>query len=376
MASSSTTNNNNNNNAEEEEEEHALYKLLNILPNATEKEIKKAYHTKARHVHPDRCGGTVEAKKNFQILQKAYEILSDPEKRKLYDRTGCTDTDNNQFWEAYKHYRQAFPEITKEDIFAFEKEYRHSNEEKQAIVDFYVKHKGNVSNILGFILCSRDEDIPRFIQIIDEAIEKKEIQLKTIYQKSKMNILTSQELDQMEMENGEDIGKEEKEEEEEEAGVDDDDDWIVYGEEDEDTNMLSSSSSSTKDGSSSSSNTSRHNNKKKENSKQKGNNSNKNKNTKKKIKKKKKKQDNDDDAFAALRAQIHNNKKKREQPPPIDDTDPMAALRAQIFSRGQERHTSMIDMLSAKYGNGNGSGSKKKRKGSSSSSNKKKKKRK
>merc|ERR1712167_522923 len=155
-------------------------------------------------------------------------------------------------------YRQAFPEITKEDIFAFEKEYRHSNEEKQAIVDFYVKHKGNVSNILGFILCSRDEDIPRFIQIIDEAIEKKEIQLKTIYQKSKMNILTSQELDQMEMENGEDIGKEEKEEEEEEAGVDDDDDWIVYGEEDEDTNMLSSSSSSTKDGSSSSSsNTSR-----------------------------------------------------------------------------------------------------------------------
>ena len=146
MASSSTTNNNNNN-AEEEEEEHALYKLLNILPNATEKEIKKAYHTKARHVHPDRCGGTVEAKKNFQILQKAYEILSDPEKRKLYDRTGCTDTDNNQFWEAYKHYRQAFPEITKEDIFAFEKEYRHSNEEKQAIVDFYIKHKGNVSNI-------------------------------------------------------------------------------------------------------------------------------------------------------------------------------------------------------------------------------------
>ena len=375
MASSSTTTNNNNN--EEEEEEHALYKLLNILPNATEKEIKKAYHTKARHVHPDRCGGTVEAKKNFQILQKAYEILSDPEKRKLYDRTGCTDTDNNQFWEAYKHYRQAFPEITKEDIFAFEKEYRHSNEEKQAIVDFYVKHKGNVSNILGFILCSRDEDIPRFIQIIDEAIEKKEIQLKTIYQKSKMNILTSQELDQMEMENGEDIGKEEEEEEkeEEEAGVDDDDDWIVYGEEDEDTNMLSSSSSSTKDGSSSSSNTSRHNNKKKENSKQKGNNSNKNKNnTKKKIKKKKKKQDNDDDAFAALRAQIHNNKKKREQPPPIDDTDPMAALRAQIFSRGQERHTSMIDMLSAKYGNG--SGSKKKRKGSSSSSKKKQKKRK
>ena len=41
MASSSTTTNNNNNN-EEEEEEHALYKLLNILPNATEKEIKKA----------------------------------------------------------------------------------------------------------------------------------------------------------------------------------------------------------------------------------------------------------------------------------------------------------------------------------------------
>ena len=78
MASSSTTTNNNNN--EEEEEEHALYKLLNILPNATEKEIKKAYHTKARHVHPDRCGGTVEAKKKLSNITKAYEILSDPEK--------------------------------------------------------------------------------------------------------------------------------------------------------------------------------------------------------------------------------------------------------------------------------------------------------
>ena len=86
-----------------------------VSVNATQKQIKKAYHMKARHVHPDRCGGTIEAKTNFQVLQKAYSILSDPEKRKLYDRTGCMDADNEQFWEA-QALPGSLPRITKDDI--------------------------------------------------------------------------------------------------------------------------------------------------------------------------------------------------------------------------------------------------------------------
>jgi curved DNA-binding protein CbpA len=306
--------------AGEEEEENALYKLLGVPVNATEKQIKKAYHTKARHVHPDRCGGSVEAKRNFQILQKAYEILYDPEKRKLYDRTGCTDTDNNQFWEAYKHYREAFPEITKDDILAFEKEYRYSTDERDDVLDFYVKHTGNVSNILGFILCSRDEDIPRFVKIIDGAIKSKNVEIFPQYNKSKKNIYTSSELDNMEMENGEDIGGGEEDDddgviEEEEEDESDGGSWIVYGEEEDDVD--------------------------------------------------------DDDEKAAISMKTSPNGRKENSKNNVNDTndeidnDPLAALRAKILGRGKERHTSMVDMLAAKYGGGNG--------GSSSRSSKKKK---
>ena len=220
---------------QEEEEEHALYKLLGVPVNATQKQIKKAYHMKARHVHPDRCGGTIEAKTNFQVLQKAYSILSDPEKRKLYDRTGCTDADNEQFWEAYKHYREAFPEITKDDMKLFEKEYRKSTEEQDAVIAFYKKSKGDISHILGFILCSRDDDIPRFIKMIDDAIASGAISIHPAYKTSKKHVLTSEELDKVEGV-GEDIanGAEDEDEEEiEELDDDDDDDWIVHDEEEE-----------------------------------------------------------------------------------------------------------------------------------------------
>ena len=303
-----------------EEEEHALYKLLGVPVNATQKQIKKAYHMKARHVHPDRCGGTIEAKTNFQVLQKAYSILSDPEKRKLYDRTGCTDADNDQFWEAYKHYRQAFPEITKDDIEAFAKEYRKSTEEQDAVIAFYNKSKGDVSHILGFILCSRDDDIPRFIKIIDDAIASGAVSLYPAFKTSKKHVLTSEELDKVEGV-GEDItnGAEEDEEEGfEDADEDGDDDWIVHDEEEEPVEMEETAVQSPPSG-------------KKENCKRKENASS----------------SMQDDPLAALRAKINNKQSNR-----AEEDDPMAALRAKILGRGKERHASMVDMLAAKYGGG------------------------
>ena len=332
--STSTTGTDTKSAGQEEEEEHALYKLLGVPVNATQKQIKKAYHMKARHVHPDRCGGTIEAKTNFQVLQKAYSILSDPEKRKLYDRTGCTDADNEQFWEAYKHYREAFPEITKDDIEAFEKEYRKSTEEQDAVIAFYKKSKGDISHILGFILCSRDDDIPRFIKMIDDAIASGAISIYPAYKTSKKHVLTSEELDKVEGV-GEDIAndaEEEDEEEMEELDDEDDDDWIVHDEEEEPVEMEEAVVQSPPSG-------------KKENCKRKENASS----------------SMGDDPLAALRAKIKNKQSKR-----AEEDDPMAALRAKILGRGKERHTSMVDMLAAKYGGGGNNKSTKKRKSGSS----------
>lgn len=64
------------------------YEILGVKPDATQEQIKKAYRTKAQKAHPDKHGGNTE---EFQAIQKAYEILRDPERRAMFDRTGSTE---------------------------------------------------------------------------------------------------------------------------------------------------------------------------------------------------------------------------------------------------------------------------------------------
>jgi DnaJ family protein A protein 2 len=61
-----------------------FYDLLDISTDATEKEIKKAYRKKAMKHHPDKGGDPEEFKK----ISKAYQVLSDSNKRKQYDQFG------------------------------------------------------------------------------------------------------------------------------------------------------------------------------------------------------------------------------------------------------------------------------------------------
>lgn len=60
-----------------------LYKILGIDADATQDQIKAAYRSKAKHLHPDRSKGSSAP---FRALQQAYEVLCDPEKRRRYDR--------------------------------------------------------------------------------------------------------------------------------------------------------------------------------------------------------------------------------------------------------------------------------------------------
>lgn len=68
-----------------------LYDILGVSSTATENEIKKAYRKKAVTCHPDKGGDTEEFKK----INKAYEILSNSEKRKLYDEGGLENLEND-----------------------------------------------------------------------------------------------------------------------------------------------------------------------------------------------------------------------------------------------------------------------------------------
>lgn len=72
------------------------YSIVGINKTATQDEIKRAYRKKAAQYHPDKNPNDKVAEKNFTDLQEAYEVLKDPEKRKLYDQVGLN-------WKQYQN---------------------------------------------------------------------------------------------------------------------------------------------------------------------------------------------------------------------------------------------------------------------------------
>jgi len=61
------------------------YKVLGLDPDADPRAIRSAYRLLARRYHPDVAKGRAAARR-FLVIQEAYEVLSDPEKRQAYDR--------------------------------------------------------------------------------------------------------------------------------------------------------------------------------------------------------------------------------------------------------------------------------------------------
>ena len=71
------------------------YKILGVEKTADQKEIKKVYRRLARQFHPDVNPGDKAAESHFKEINEAYEVLSDPEKRRKYDELG----QNYQRWQ-------------------------------------------------------------------------------------------------------------------------------------------------------------------------------------------------------------------------------------------------------------------------------------
>lgn len=68
------------------------YSLLNVARTASADEIKKAYRKLAMQYHPDKNPGDKKAEEKFKEFSEAYEVLSDPKKRELYDQFGHAGT--------------------------------------------------------------------------------------------------------------------------------------------------------------------------------------------------------------------------------------------------------------------------------------------
>src|SRR5690606_1814718 len=82
------------------------YKVLGLDKSASPDDIKKAYRKLARKYHPDLNPNDEAAKKKFQELNEANEVLTDPEKRKKYDQYGENWKHGEEYERAQQQYRQ------------------------------------------------------------------------------------------------------------------------------------------------------------------------------------------------------------------------------------------------------------------------------
>ena len=95
-----------------------LYQVLGVEKTASSGQIKKAYHKMSLQVHPDRVEETERESctRKFQCVGAVYAVLSDQERRGLYDETGEVEDemdplqDKDKDWEEY--WRLHFPKIS------------------------------------------------------------------------------------------------------------------------------------------------------------------------------------------------------------------------------------------------------------------------
>jgi molecular chaperone DnaJ len=81
------------------------YRILGLTRSAGDRDIKQSYRTLARRFHPDVNPGNKSAEERFKAINEAYEVLSDPEKRRKYDKYGDQWQDADHLAEAERRSR-------------------------------------------------------------------------------------------------------------------------------------------------------------------------------------------------------------------------------------------------------------------------------
>lgn len=161
-----------------------LYAVLCVERSATTKEINRAYRKLALKFHPDKQRGDdvscAKATAKFQALSAIHSILNNKEARAVYDESGTILADDHddkspssQMWTQY--FARIFPKVTKEDITKFQEEYRFSDEERRDVLAAYIKYEGEMKHVMDTIMLSTDDDEGRFAEMIQKAIEIKEV---------------------------------------------------------------------------------------------------------------------------------------------------------------------------------------------------------
>jgi DnaJ family protein C protein 9 len=159
------------------------YTVLSVPEDATPSQIKTAYRKAALKYHPDKApeADKAAAHTKFQEIAFANAILSDERRRKRYDVTGRTeeslDLDDDSFdWTSY--YREQYRDVVTADVIeSFADKYKGSEEERGDVLSWFEKCEGRMARLYKNVMLSDPaDDEERFRGIIDEAIERGEVQ--------------------------------------------------------------------------------------------------------------------------------------------------------------------------------------------------------
>ena len=139
------------------------YQLLEVPRDADEKALKKAYRALAMQYHPDRNPGDAKAEAKFKEVSEAYEVLADPQKRRIYDITNvlegigliCKVSKNNIRWDGPGSARRRARDAKKADKMAM----------KQKILS----QKSGVADANGDPLKNVDPDLrDRYLKVMED----------------------------------------------------------------------------------------------------------------------------------------------------------------------------------------------------------------
>ncbi|MGL4209824.1 MAG: DnaJ domain-containing protein, partial [Candidatus Adiutrix sp.] len=127
-----------------------FYEVLGVERQADSATIKKAYRVLALKYHPDRNPGDTAAENKFKEAATAYEVLSDPEKRQLYDQYGHDGLNNAGFQGGFQDYGDIFSAFGNifQDLFSNSSSSSHNRSRRgrdlvnETVIEFTEAFKG------------------------------------------------------------------------------------------------------------------------------------------------------------------------------------------------------------------------------------------
>lgn len=147
-----------------------LYRVLGVRREASDGEVRRGYHKVSLQVHPDRVdeGNKDDATRRFQVR-------SDSDSEIDFSFLSCPPGSPLAQCAARRFLTRLQCEITLEDIQAFEKTYKGSEEELADIKQAYLDFKGDMNQIMESVLCVEYTEEPRIRNIIQQAIDTGEV---------------------------------------------------------------------------------------------------------------------------------------------------------------------------------------------------------